>query len=831
MLNRLKKNNKGAALLFVLVAVSLVTVLVTTMYVASIINIQMKGTEGKNRLNFYQTDEYMEVFRSIVKAEADYALEVAYKDTIVKYKNYSDKEREQQFKNKFIETLYPVIAAQERNSSKELVYYLENRAFNYYNRNDKGNSDETEVNKNLILPVGVTLSIDEIALELSDGTTESDKVTASDIRTAISLNKERYSGDIILKGVKISYKDKGGYKTSIRTDMRISAVFTDPQISFGNTDISEFLVINDGNLKNNMVSTAAINLTGNICAIGGINIEGIQTVNFMAHKIITNGTLLTKAGAEVNVDTINTDKGLKAEKNDGLWARNIDIDAGGLTVSGNTNVADDLTLLKSKKSYVTIPKAEFKNGTYFGFGYGKGSKGLNGIALNAENSSSVIFNTDYFKLNMQNLDKLVLTGNAFISIPKQGSVSAEVENFLASMGLSSASYEALEGESIAYKGMQQLYLVPGECLGTIGHNPMLNTELSAALKKYYEGVKTSYTETDLNTMFTSDQYLGKYIKAPEGGSIARTNNGINLSGLLNENKPVITNVIKVAGTTTQMVYVYFNFKSASAAAEYMQRFKAADPDTVEEALGKINVDTNELLLPESEIETAGNYVEKTEINNAADTNNVSKASLKNSIYGALLTSLDAGGVSSVTKYSEAKIYARIVEISGMNAVEGASYLAVAPSNTSGKQTQSGSVIENYNIIRVDGNGGEIYSTSDMGVVNDASHPAVLIAQGDVEVNTEFCGLIVSNSNVTVNSGHSVRGTIVASGNVTVCGNTNLIYDSEMIKCILDENNLYKYLKDYIKVLTSMDEEAEKTVTIDPVQVYYENWQQNPKTPE
>ena len=831
MLNRLKKDNKGAALLFVLVAVSLVTVLVTTMYVASIINIQMKGTEGKNRLNFYQTDEYMEVFRSIVKAEADYALEVAYKDTIVKYKDYSDKEREQQFKNKFIETLYPVIAATEMNSSKKPVYYLENRAFNYYNRNDKGNSDETEVNKNQILPVGVTLSIDEIALELADGTTEIDKVTASDIRTAISQNKARYTGDILLKGVEISYKDKGGYKTAIRTDMRISAVFTDPQISFGNTDISEFLVINDGILENNMVSTAAINLTGNICAIGGIKIDGLQIVNFMAHKIITNGTLLTKAGAEVNVDTINTDMGLKAEKNDGLWARNIDIDAGSLTVSGNTNVADDLTLLKSKKSYVTIPKAEFKNGTYFGFGYGKGSKGLNGIALNAENSSSVIFNTDYFKLNMQNLNKLVLTGNAFISIPKQGSVSAEVEEFLASMGLSSASYEALEGESIAYKGMQQLYLVPGECLGTIGHNPMLNTELSAALKKYYEGVKTSYTETDLNTMFTSDQYLGKYIKAPEGGSLARTNNGINLSGLLNENKPVITNVIKVAGTTTQMVYVYFNFKNASAAAEYMQRFKAADPDTVEEALGKINVDTNELLLPESEIETAGNYVEKTGINNAADTNNVSKASLKNSIYGALLTSLDAGGVSSVTKYSEAKIYARIVEISGMNAVEGASYLGVAPSNTSGKKTQSGNVIENYNIIRVDGNGGEIYSTSDMGVGNDASHPAVLIAQGDVEVNTEFCGLIVSNSNVTVNSGRSVRGTIVASGNVTVGGNTNLIYDSEMIKCILDENNLYKYLKDYIKVLTSMDEEAEKTVTIDPVQVYYENWQQNPKTPE
>ena len=164
MLNRLKRNNKGAALLFVLVAVALVTVLVTTMYVASMINIQMKGTEGKNRLNFYQTDEYMEVFRSIVKAEADYALDVAYKDTIVKYKHYSDKEREQQFKNKFIETLYPVIAGDANSNS---VCDLVDEAFNYYNKNDEGNDSDTVVDKNLILPVGVTLSIDEIALELA----------------------------------------------------------------------------------------------------------------------------------------------------------------------------------------------------------------------------------------------------------------------------------------------------------------------------------------------------------------------------------------------------------------------------------------------------------------------------------------------------------------------------------------------------------------------------------------------------------------------------------------------------------------------------------------
>lgn len=821
MLNRLKRNNKGAALLFVLVAVALVTVLVTTMYVASMINIQMKGTEGKNRLNFYQTDEYMEVFRSIVKAEADYALDVAYKDTIVKYKHYSDKEREQQFKNKFIETLYPVIAG-DANSNR--VCDLVDKAFNYYNKNDEGNDSDTVVEKNLILPVGVKLSIDEIALELADGTTESDKVTLSDIKTAISLNSERYSGDILLKGVNLTYINTAGYKTAIKTDMRISALFTDPQISFGTTDISEFVVINDGTLKNNMVSQAAINLTGNICSIEGINVEGLQTVNFIAHKIITNGTLLSKAGAEVNVDTVNTDKGLTAEKNDGLWSRNIDVDAGELKVSGNTNVADDLTLMKSKRSYVTVPQVEFKNGSYFGFGYGKGSKGLNGMALNAENSSSIIFNTDYFKLNMQTLNKLVLTGNAFISIPKQGSMSPEVENFLASMGLSSSSYEALEGESIAYKGMQQLYLVPGECLGTIGHNPMLNTELSAALKKYYEGTKTTYSEADLNEMFASEKYLGKFLKAPEGGSLSLTSNKVNLSGLLNENKPVITNVIKVSGTTTQMVYVYFNFKNAAAAAEYMQRFKAADPDTVEEALGKINVASNELLLPESEIETSGNYIEKDKINNAGSANNTSAASLKNSIYGALLTTLDAGGSSSVTKYSEAQIYARIVEISGMNNVEAESSLGIAPSNTSGNTTLQGTPIESYNVIRVSETE---YGTSNISAANDAAHPVVLIAQGNVEVNTDFWGLIVSNGNVTVNSGHNVRGTIVASGDVIVGGNSNLFFDSALIKNILDENNLYVHLKDYLKVLTSMDENAEKTVTIDPIQVYYENWQQNP----
>ena len=164
----------------------------------------------------------------------------------------------------------------------------------------------------------------------------------------------------------------------------------------------------------------------------------------------------------------------------------------------------------------------------------------------------------------------------------------------------------------------------------------------------------------------------------------------------------------------------------------------------------------------------------------------------------------------------------------MNNVEAESIQGIAPSNTSGNTTLQGTPIESYNVIRVSETE---YGTSNMSVVNDAAHPVVLIAQGNVEVNTDFCGLIVSNGNVKVNSGHTVRGTIVASGDVIVCGNSNLFFDSALIKNILDENNLYVHLKDYLKVLTSMDENAEKTVTIDPIQVYYENWQQNPKTSE
>ena len=47
MMYKLRKNNKGAALMMVLVAVALVTVLVTTMITASLINIQMKASERK----------------------------------------------------------------------------------------------------------------------------------------------------------------------------------------------------------------------------------------------------------------------------------------------------------------------------------------------------------------------------------------------------------------------------------------------------------------------------------------------------------------------------------------------------------------------------------------------------------------------------------------------------------------------------------------------------------------------------------------------------------------------------------------------------------------
>ena len=90
---KLRKNNKGAALMLVLVAVALVTVLVTTMLTASLINIQMKASERKGIENFYSADTYMDLVKSVVKTDADKVLDSAYKKLLVGYTGSASEEQ------------------------------------------------------------------------------------------------------------------------------------------------------------------------------------------------------------------------------------------------------------------------------------------------------------------------------------------------------------------------------------------------------------------------------------------------------------------------------------------------------------------------------------------------------------------------------------------------------------------------------------------------------------------------------------------------------------------------------------------------------------------
>lgn len=101
-----KLNNKGAALVTVIVIISFISILATVVLYTSGINFAMKTTDIKTKKSFYDTETAMEQLKAYFVGEATKAFESAYTDTLVDYGNwYNGDSRESHYKASFFNAL------------------------------------------------------------------------------------------------------------------------------------------------------------------------------------------------------------------------------------------------------------------------------------------------------------------------------------------------------------------------------------------------------------------------------------------------------------------------------------------------------------------------------------------------------------------------------------------------------------------------------------------------------------------------------------------------------------------------------------------------------
>lgn len=105
LLERLKTNNDGAAMISVMVVSIFVIVLATTMLYFTSMNFQMKGTDYQNTQAFYKGEQALDVIKSILVVDVSSACKKAYKDVMTNYAEMDSGARKDMYATAYVNEL------------------------------------------------------------------------------------------------------------------------------------------------------------------------------------------------------------------------------------------------------------------------------------------------------------------------------------------------------------------------------------------------------------------------------------------------------------------------------------------------------------------------------------------------------------------------------------------------------------------------------------------------------------------------------------------------------------------------------------------------------
>lgn len=390
------EDNRGSALILILVAVAFLGILGAAVLSATSMNVQMKSMDQAAKKNFYHTDSYIEEIASGLSTTISKAAGIARESVLKTYTQLvADKSisAEQIFAQKFLENIVPLISGAAGDTDYEAGHYKRSLILSY----------------------------------LSDGTVLN--ISAGDnIMILDSANQ-----CVVLKNIAVSYKEPDAdYKTDIKTDIVIEIPGYAARTDGIYPEYTKYTLIADTKL---VFEGNSSHIVGDIYAgAGGIEMNN-SAVDIVADSIITRGDLLFKPLIDTARMEIKANFGNKTN----LWAENIKTTGGGkLTIIGNCYISDDLEL-SGKSDDVKI------TGNYYGYNYNKNNEKKSGLLTeDSKYSSAVMVNGGNANLSIGG--SLILAGRSFISRATDvGGISYK---------------DILMGESLSVRGNQIAYYVP-----------------------------------------------------------------------------------------------------------------------------------------------------------------------------------------------------------------------------------------------------------------------------------------------------------------------------------------------------------------------------------
>ena len=499
LMQQLNKDNKGASLVTVLLITSIVAILVTAVLAIVILNVYMRQADLQGQDNFYDAESALEEVRAGLATDVSDATAKAYVTTLKNYNSLPDEESKNKFFNK--EFLKELRSSSTTDGRTPLV-----EASGKYNI-DKLQGYLKKTKDNAV--IGIT----------SDSVEDDDQdyIDSDDAR----YNETKQGA--VLKNVRVEYTDPDTkFVSKIKTDI----VLGFPDVSFNNASSSENI------LTYALIASDIFSAKGNVDVVGNAYIGGKAKVtdsdapaadisgakNLVFNKaedmdetsVICGGDILIDDTSSVLADGVNVwADSLRINNSDfqlkdgALYLKN-DLD---LQNKGESTLSGKLVMFGN---YAAVLQTEmFNNVKHVQQDWAKD---------NSAYSSSILLSGAGTKLDLKNLNTMVIGGSAYI----------DTESNYAALqgGWSDVNMNMTTGQSMMMKPDQRAYMVPATVVGagldaggSDYTNGLANPMTANQFKKLQEEIKDNKGYTDINKIQLSDYANMNKVDETLGASI------------------------------------------------------------------------------------------------------------------------------------------------------------------------------------------------------------------------------------------------------------------------------------------------------------------------
>ena len=756
-----KKNNSGATLIAVLIVIAFIAVLGSISISAAMINLKMKLVDRKAQKTFYSCEEAVDEIYSQLGMKSMDALETAYQDlmaTMVRSgKNPSSTDDDPSWYNYSINNDPSGIL----NLTKADLELRQKYMANIVNDLTAGAFDPSVPNMPLNVNSFRTLLNSYISVDVTNDSINN-LILAGEFHYpyVASIDSCTYKADYAdnsvyifdAKNVKVEYITEDGYRSELTFDIGIKLPISNINFTSATQTINAVPSLGDYSL----IADTGINIAANKQALidgkvyaggGGILARDSSRTTFIGEQVITKSDVTTEKQTQLTFSGSTQ-----------LWCNNIIIPKN-YTASGFSQPCHGVTINLNGSTFV---KNDLKiNGAssnvYVGGVYnGYSNKGISDMSK--DESSAIIVNGPHSNLTL-NSSYIYLAGRSYIVYD----------------GTTNEPYRT--GESLSFKGDQEVYLVPpaavNEAAGTVVGNPYSGGSVNVAA---------------LSTYLTNEYF-------------ARS--------LLSPTSPFVE---KIVGGQH---FLYLGFKDAKAASDYMYWILSSDDDftTIMTGLGMSADDIEKALKQKNYMKT----LIEVNLKNLDQQNSGFIAPSGSVTSSGIIVQAEVNGASAkvgsaVSMAADTKQlvtndlanrYTALTNVLDMPAysLESTSFSGTIPNSFTG---QSGKNVEYDKICGYGATVGErIVSRSD--IIAAAAAPAgegVASLGGNVKkYGTGDYPIVVANGGYTYSASSGFKGgIIVAIGNV----NVEADYDGLIITLASDPNTGNININEDVNISNSID---------------------------